>query len=184
MTIYIFYTKLIAVTTDRVRKYLECRNCRVLKYESGKGMWNVKKIARRNGAINKTAVPRVDFPRKPLLSFTRFSFSGTKIEKRTAFQIGRWTGTARHIAARCRTAPSGTRGRRGKMISSLAFFSLPTLSSDLFATRICVRLVVAFLRNTHDRSSRWYLEHSHSSRHKHPRRVALVLRWEIRNEIL
>lgn len=76
------------------------------------------------------------------------------------------TAFARHVAARCRAAPSGTRGRRGEMISSLAFFSLPTPPSDLSATRVCVCPAVTFLRNAHDRSARRYLEHSHSSRHE------------------
>lgn len=97
--------------------------------------------------------PRVDFLRKPLLSFTQFSSSARKIEKRTALQIGRWTGTdcvreARRGAVPRRAERNARPERRDDLI---AFFSLPTPPSNLSATRVCVCPAVTFLRNAHDR---------------------------------
>jgi len=92
----------------------------------------------RNKKNHKT-VPRVGF-----LLFCRSLGSLLQQERSRKEQPSKsvagpvLTAFARYIATRCRAALSGTRGRRGEMISSLAFFSLPTPPSDLFAIRVCV----------------------------------------------
>lgn len=111
----------------------------------------------------------VKIRRRPYLALTSFAclvhsvlFLGKKDrEKNSPFQIGRWTGTdcVRGAALRWAERTAGE-----EMISSLAFFSLPTPPSDLSTARVCVCLAVTFLRNAHAWSFSWYLEHSRSSR--------------------
>jgi len=79
---------------------------------------------------HKVTVPRVGLFRKPLLSF---SSSARKIEKRTALQIGRWTGTDCVREAHCDAVPRRVE-RRDDLIC--VFLSSYTLIWSFCRTRM------------------------------------------------
>lgn len=96
---------------------------------------------------SQAIVPRVDFLRKPLLSFTQRQRSRKEQpSKSVAGPV--LTAFARHIAAH--RAERNARPERKEMISSFAFFSLPTPPFDISTARVCVCLAVTFLRNAYD----------------------------------
>ena len=114
---------------------------------------------------HKVTVPRVGFLRKSLLSF---SSSARKIKKRTALQIGRWTGTdcvreAHCGAVPCRAERNARRPERRDDLISCVFLSSYTLIWSFRRTRTRMP-AVTFLRNARNRSPRRYLKRSHSSR--------------------
>lgn len=86
---------------------------------------------------HKVTVPRVGFLRKPLLSF---SSSARKIEKRTALQIGRWTGIdcvrEAHCGAVPRRAERNARPERRDDLISCVFLSSYTLIWSFCRTRM------------------------------------------------